>query len=41
MKTNKIGSGTTFNVTIPLPANVSTYTNVLLAIYYANYKICT
>lgn len=33
MKTQKIGSGTTFNITIPLPELISEYENVLLAIY--------
>lgn len=33
MKTLKIGSGTTFNISIELPEEISTYKNVLLSIY--------
>lgn len=33
MASIKIGAGTTFNVTIPLPADVTTYENVLVALY--------
>lgn len=33
MRTQKIGAGTSFNVTIPLPEEITEFENVLLAIY--------
>jgi hypothetical protein len=33
MKTQQIGAGTSFNITIPLPELITEYENILLAIY--------
>lgn len=33
MKTQQIGAGTSFNITIPLPESIVNYENILLAIY--------
>jgi hypothetical protein len=33
MKTQKIGAGSSFNITIPLPNPITSYENILMAIY--------